>query len=168
MHSVADDEIQYRNVCVGILCNQNVVCIYCRHNAVHNTVYKLYMEILLFYVINIASQNRHWNLNIPTTAQWKVIFMHLFLWSCTMHYCKPAVSSECISSSAEHFRYASKRLLAVLLSPYFNAMMIHSHVPKTFSGSVLVSIIKVKKGDITDIDNYRPIAITYVASQVCE
>ena len=56
--------------------------------------------------------------------------------------------------SAEHFRYASNRI-SVLLSLCFNAMLIHSYVPKAFSDTVLVPIIKNKKGDITDIDNYR-------------
>ena len=69
--------------------------------------------------------------------------------------------------SAEHFRYANNRI-SVLLSLCFNAMLIHSHVPKTFSYTVLVPIIKNKNGDITDIDNYRPIAITSVASKVSE
>ena len=69
--------------------------------------------------------------------------------------------------SAEHFRYASNRI-SVLLSLCFNAMLIHSYVPKAFSDTVLVPIIKNKKGDITDIDNYRPIAITSVASKVFE
>ena len=47
-------------------------------------------------------------------------------------------------------------------------MLIRSHVPKTFSDTVLVPIVKDKNGDITDIDNYRPIAITSVASKVFE
>ena len=69
--------------------------------------------------------------------------------------------------SAEHFRYASNRI-SVLLSLCFSAMLIHSHVPKAFSDTVLVPMIKNKNGDITDIDNYRPIAITSVASKVFE
>ena len=44
-------------------------------------------------------------------------------------------------------------------------MVLHGHVPKSFSDTVLVPIIKDKKGDITDINNYRPIAITSVASR---
>ena len=69
--------------------------------------------------------------------------------------------------SAEHFRYASNRI-SVLLSLCFNAMLVHSHVPKAFSDTVLVPIIKDKNGDVTEIDNYRPIAITSVASKVFE
>ena len=69
--------------------------------------------------------------------------------------------------SAEHFRYASNRI-SVLLSLCFNAMLVHSHVPKAFSDTVLVPIIKDKNGDVTEIDKYRPIAITSVASKVFE
>ena len=69
--------------------------------------------------------------------------------------------------SAEHFRYASNRL-PVLLSLCLNAMVLHGHVPKSFSDTVLVPIIKDKKGDITDINNYRPIVITSVASKIFE
>ena len=69
--------------------------------------------------------------------------------------------------SAEHFHYASNRL-PVLLSLCLNAMVLHGHVPKSFSDTVLVPIIKDKKGDITDINNYRPIAITSVASKIFE
>ena len=60
--------------------------------------------------------------------------------------------------SAEHFLYASNRL-PVLLSLCLNAMVLHGHVPKSFSDTVLVPIIKDKKGDIADINIYRPIAI---------
>jgi endonuclease/exonuclease/phosphatase family metal-dependent hydrolase len=69
--------------------------------------------------------------------------------------------------SAEHFRYACKRLI-VLLSLCFNTMLLHCHVPKIFSDTVLVPILKDKNGNITDLDNYRPIAITSVASKIFE
>ena len=71
------------------------------------------------------------------------------------------------TQSAERFRYASNRI-SVLLSLCLNAMLIHSHVPKAFSDTVFVPIIKNKNGDNADIDNYRPIAIISVASKVFE
>ena len=46
-------------------------------------------------------------------------------------------------------------------------MLIHSHVPKTFSDTLLlVPIIEYKNGVITDIDDYRLIDITSVALKV--
>ena len=80
---------------------------------------------------------------------------------------KLAKASGLDALSAEHLQYASDRIL-VLLSLCFNAMLIHSYVPKTFRDTVLVPIIKDKNGDITDIDNYRPIATTSVTSKVFE
>ena len=47
-------------------------------------------------------------------------------------------------------------------------MLRHSFVPKHFSDTIVVPIIKDKKGSITDVDNYRPIAITSVASNIFE
>ena len=47
-------------------------------------------------------------------------------------------------------------------------MLLHSHVSTEFSNTILVPIIKDKKGNITDPDNYRPIAITTVASKIFE
>ena len=38
----------------------------------------------------------------------------------------------------------------------------------TFSDTVLVPIIKDKSGNISDINNYRPIALTTVASKILE
>ena len=69
--------------------------------------------------------------------------------------------------SAEHFRYASNKL-PVLLALCFNAMLLHGHVPKCFSDTILVPIIKDKKGNFTDMNNYRPIAITSVVSNIFE
>ena len=69
--------------------------------------------------------------------------------------------------TSEHFKYASEKLY-VLLCICFNAMLLHSHVPTEFSNTILVPIIKDKKGNITDPDNYRPIAITTVASKIFE
>jgi len=71
------------------------------------------------------------------------------------------------SLSVEHFRYACKKL-SVLLRLCFNAMLLHGHMSKSFSDTILVPIIKDKKGSVTDLDNYRPIAITGVASKIFE
>lgn len=79
--------------------------------------------------------------------------------------CGKACGLDCLT--AEHFQYASNRL-PVLLSLCFNAMLLHCHIPKCFSDTVLVPILKDKKGVITDVDNYRPIAVTSVASKVFE
>jgi hypothetical protein len=68
---------------------------------------------------------------------------------------------------AEHFKFACDKL-SVLLSIVMNAMLIHGHLPSTFMETVILPVIKNKRGDITNKDNYRPIAITNIFSKVFE
>ena len=49
-----------------------------------------------------------------------------------------------------------------------NSMIAHTFLPSKFMDTLLIPIVKDKKGNITDGDNYRPIAITCVASKVFE
>jgi exonuclease III len=69
--------------------------------------------------------------------------------------------------ASEHFIYASKKV-AVYLSLLFNCMMRHGHVPNKLMDTVLISLVKDKKGVMTDKNNYRPIAITCVVSKILE
>ena len=45
-------------------------------------------------------------------------------------------------------------------------MMLHAHVPVSFSDSIIVLIIKDKSGNISDKIIYRPIALTTVVSRI--
>jgi hypothetical protein len=72
---------------------------------------------------------------------------------------------DCLCS--EHLKFASYRL-TVLLTLFFNAVISHGYIPEQFMDSVIIPILKDKKGDITDKDNYRPIALTSVLSKVLE
>lgn len=69
--------------------------------------------------------------------------------------------------TSEHFKYASDKLY-VLLCLVINSMLTHGFLPSKFMDTLLIPIVKDKKGNITDGDNYRPIAITCVASKVFE
>ena len=69
--------------------------------------------------------------------------------------------------SSEHIQYAHDRI-NVLLAILFNLMFLHGHVPIDLMDTIVISLIKDKKGSITDKDNYRPIAITCVISKVLE
>ena len=64
--------------------------------------------------------------------------------------------------SAPHICYLTSVSLCL------KAMVLHGHLPISFSDTILVPITKDKKGDIADINNYRPIAITSVASKKIE
>ena len=67
----------------------------------------------------------------------------------------------------EHFKFSCTKI-TVLLSLCFNAMLSHGHLCQQLMNTIIVPIIKDKKGDVTDADNYRPIAITSVTSKLFE
>ena len=67
----------------------------------------------------------------------------------------------------EHFKYADDKL-AALLCIVFNAMIIHNYFPESMLDTIIVPLLKDKQGDITDQDNYRPLALTCVSSKVFE
>ena len=69
--------------------------------------------------------------------------------------------------SAEHFKYAHDKV-AALLAIIFNAMLIHNYLPSKLLDTIIVPILKDKCGEVTDKDNYRPLALTCVASKILE
>ena len=68
---------------------------------------------------------------------------------------------------AEHFKYACDQL-SVLMSLVINSMILHSYLPNDLMDTIIIPIVKNKKGNVTDMDNYRPIAITSIFSKVLE
>jgi hypothetical protein len=69
--------------------------------------------------------------------------------------------------NSEHYKYASDRL-AILLSLLYTACIVHGYLPKELMDSIIMPIAKDNKGDLTDKDNYRPLAITSVSSKILE
>ena len=69
--------------------------------------------------------------------------------------------------SAEHILYASDKI-AFFLACLFNMMFVHSFLPSQLTDTLLITLLKDKKGIITDKDNYRPIAITTSMSKLLE
>jgi exonuclease III len=69
--------------------------------------------------------------------------------------------------SSEHFKYADDRLY-ILFSLLFNSMIIHGYVPGHMMDSIIIPLLKDVKGDISDKENYRPIAITCISSKIVE
>jgi hypothetical protein len=69
--------------------------------------------------------------------------------------------------SSEHYLYASNRVY-VHLSIIFNSMMLHGFIPDHLMDTIIISLLKDKKGNVMDKDNYRPIAITCVSSKILE
>ena len=68
---------------------------------------------------------------------------------------------------AEHLKY-SDDCLCDLLAKLFNCFIIHGYLPKAFMYTVLVPVVKDKKNDLSDCDNYRPIALTTIISKLLE
>jgi len=67
----------------------------------------------------------------------------------------------------KHFKYAHSKFTG-LLSMLFNVMFLLNYLPCKLMETIVVPIIKNKKGLIADKDNYRPIAITSVVSKILE
>jgi len=69
--------------------------------------------------------------------------------------------------NGEHIKYAHSKL-HVLLSLLFNAIIIHGHIPQSLMDTIIVPLVKDKKGNLNTKDNYRPLAITCIISKIFE
>ena len=68
---------------------------------------------------------------------------------------------------SEHFKFGSDKL-SVLLCLLFNSMILHGYICQELMDTILIPIVKDKKGNVSSKDNYRPIAITSVISKILE
>ena len=59
-------------------------------------------------------------------------------------------------------------LAAVLLHNLFNLVIQHGHVPAIFGEGVIVSLVKVKSGNVLNYDNYWCITISCIISKIFE
>ena len=59
-------------------------------------------------------------------------------------------------------------LLCLLLSICYTCIFKHCYMPQSMVNSVIVPLVKNKSGDLTDKNNYRPIALSSIASKVFE
>ena len=69
--------------------------------------------------------------------------------------------------SAEHFKFAGKAC-AVHLALCFTLAVNHGFLPPALTKVLLTPIVKDKSGNISDKDNYRPIALASVSSKILE
>jgi hypothetical protein len=67
----------------------------------------------------------------------------------------------------EAFIFGNIRLFTHLCL-LFNMFIIHSHVPQAFMQSVIVPLVKAKCGDISDVNNYRAIALSNSITKILE
>ena len=76
-----------------------------------------------------------------------------------------AVGNDCLS--AESFKYADTSI-CVFLCMLFNSILYHSYLPSKLMDTVIVPIVKDKKGDLGSKNNFRPIALTTIMSKLFE
>ena len=68
---------------------------------------------------------------------------------------------------SEHLRYGGP-ILSIYMSMAFTAFLRHSFVPSQFLRSYIVPIVKDKRGNTDNPDNYRCIAVSSVVSKAFE
>lgn len=68
---------------------------------------------------------------------------------------------------AEAFKQASQKL-HVYLSLCFSAMLIHGYIPSPLTESIIIPLVKNKCGNLSDVNNYRPIALATISSKCFE
>ena len=69
--------------------------------------------------------------------------------------------------NSEHYKNANDKI-SVLLAMIFNAICVHGHIPDNLMKTVIIPLIKDKKGNLASKDNYRPIAIASISSKILE
>ena len=69
--------------------------------------------------------------------------------------------------SAEHFLNAPYNFF-VRLQAVFNLMLVHSFVPKQFKFGTIIPLVKDHHGNRSDVNNYRGITISPIASKIFE
>ena len=68
---------------------------------------------------------------------------------------------------AEAIKFAQNRI-AILLSLLFTSCLSHGYLPTAMIETTIVPIVKNKCGNITDNNNYRPIALATSVSKLFE
>ena len=68
---------------------------------------------------------------------------------------------------SEHI-FNSHPSIFVYLKLLFTMMLTHSYVPNAFGLGIVIPIVKNKHGDVSSIDNYRPITLSPVISKLFE
>ena len=67
----------------------------------------------------------------------------------------------------EAFIYGGHRL-KLHLSFLFNLFLKHGYVPDAFCQSIVIPLVKCKNGDLSDVNNYRAIALANSVSKILE
>lgn len=69
--------------------------------------------------------------------------------------------------SIEHLRHAGVHLPRVL-SLFYNLCLCHSYLPEELTKTIVIPIIKNRTGDVSDMNNYRPISLATILAKVLD
>ena len=69
--------------------------------------------------------------------------------------------------TAEHFHNTPVTFLLRLTS-LFNGMLKHAFVPKQFRHGLMIPLVKDQQGNLSDVNNYRGITLSPIASKIFE
>lgn len=69
--------------------------------------------------------------------------------------------------SIEHLQYAGPHIARVL-AMFYSLCISHSYLPEPLMKTIVVPIVKNKTGDISDINNYRPISLATIVAKVLD
>jgi len=76
-------------------------------------------------------------------------------------------TGDCYGLRAEHYKLAGDLYCSALAS-CFNVMLTHGHIPVDATQTIICPTVKDKKGDLSSISNYRPIALATSFSKILE
>ena len=68
---------------------------------------------------------------------------------------------------AEHFIHADRRI-TILLSIFYTSVLSHGRLSDDFMRTIVIPLVKIKSGDMSDVNKYRPIVLVIVAFKIFE
>ena len=63
---------------------------------------------------------------------------------------------------------SGNKMLHIYIKLLFTMMVSHSYVPEAFGVGIIKPVLKDKSGDLSSLDNYRPITLSPVFSKLFE
>ena len=76
-------------------------------------------------------------------------------------------AGDCYCLRTEHYKLAGD-LYYSALALCINAMFTHGYIPVNATHAIICPTVKDKKGDLSSISNYRPIALATIFSKILE
>jgi len=67
----------------------------------------------------------------------------------------------------EAFIFGDRKLI-VYLSILFNLFLLYGYVPDAFHQATIIPLVKCKSGDLSDVNNYRAIALSNSITKMLE